>query len=134
MKKKIIFQKFAPMFLVDNIDKVVKWYQDVLGAEIFASLPKNPPYEWVSLRLGDVEIMFSLKKSAQNWYSKNVVVSEKLSNFIGYIYVQDIDGLYQKIEDKVKVIMEPVDQPYGIREFAIKDPFGITLIFAQIIT
>jgi len=29
--------------------------------------------------------------------------------------------------------MEPVDQWYGIREFAVQDPFGIILIFAQIL-
>ena len=29
--------------------------------------------------------------------------------------------------------MEPTDQPYGIREFAIQSPFGFILIFAQIL-
>jgi len=27
--------------------------------------------------------------------------------------------------------MEPTDQPYGVREFAVQDPFGFVLIFAQ---
>ncbi|MGC8831445.1 MAG: hypothetical protein ACP5PQ_02550 [Thermoproteota archaeon] len=29
------------------------------------------------------------------------------------------------------MLMEPVDQPYAVREFAIQDPFGFILLFAQ---
>ncbi|MEO0115316.1 MAG: VOC family protein [candidate division WOR-3 bacterium] len=128
-----MYQKVAPMFLVENVDKAVEWYKDIFGAEPQASLPKEPPFEWVSLMLGDMEIMFSQKKSAQKWYSENVIVAEKPANFIAYIYVEDANNLYDRIKDKVKIIMEPVDQWYGIREFAIQDPFGIILIFAQIV-
>ncbi|MGB9717571.1 MAG: hypothetical protein ACPL4E_03910 [Thermoproteota archaeon] len=39
--------------------------------------------------------------------------------------------LYNKIKDKAKILMEPVDQPYAVREFAIQDPFGFILLFAQ---
>ena len=80
-----------------------------------------------------MEIMFSQKESAQKWYSENVIVSEKPANFIAYIYVEDASSLDDRVKDKVKIIMEPVDQWYGIREFAIQDPFGIILIFAQVV-
>jgi len=65
-----MYQKIAPMFLVENVDKVVEWYKDVFGAKFQASFPKEPPFEWVSLMLGDVEIMFSLKESAKNGIRK----------------------------------------------------------------
>jgi len=83
--------------------------------------------------LGDVEIMFSQKDSAQRWYSKRVMVSEKPANFIAYIYVEDVNNLYDKIGDNVEIVMKPVDQWYGIREFAIQDPFGTILILAQVL-
>ncbi|MEO0096393.1 MAG: VOC family protein [candidate division WOR-3 bacterium] len=121
------------MFLVENVDRAIEWYKDVFGAKVQVSLPKQPPFEWVSLMLGDIEIMFSQKKSAQKWYSENVIVAEKPANFIAYIYVEDANKLYDRIKDKVRIIMEPIDQWYGIREFAIQDPFGIILIFAQIV-
>lgn len=128
-----MYHRVAPMFLVEDVDKAVEWYRDIFGAELQASLPKEPSFEWVSLMLGDMEIMFSQKMSAQKWYSESVIVSEKPANFIAYIYVKDANSLYDRIKDRVKIIMEPVDQSYGIREFAIQDPFEIILVFAQIV-
>jgi len=128
-----MYQKVAPMLLVEDVDEAVAWYEDMLEAKLHASLPKIPPFEWVSLDLGDVEIMFSKKKSAQKWYSDAVIVSETPTNCIAYIYVENASNLYEQIKDKVKIVMEPTDQWYGIREFAIQDPFGFVLIFAQII-
>ena len=126
-----MFQKVAPWFLVENVDEVVAWYTELLGAKLQHTLPDNPPFEWVSLLLGDVEIMFSKKKAAQEWYSDEVTVSETPANFIAYIYVEDVNSLCDRIKDKVQVIMAPKDQFYGIREFAIRDPFGFIIIFAQ---
>lgn len=128
-----MYQKVAPMFLVKNVDEVADWYRNVLGAKLHASLPKNPPFEWVSLLLDDVEIMFSKQRAAQRWYSDSVTISETPANFITYIYVKQVNKLYERIEGRVKIIMDPTDQWYGIREFAIRDPFGFILIFAQII-
>jgi len=126
-----MFKKLAPMFLVDNVDEVIEWYKKVFDAKIDATDPENPPYEWVSLLISDVEIMFAKKESAIRWYSENVAINKNISNFIAYIYVEGIDELYQKIKEKTKIIMEPLSQWYGIKEFAIKDPFGIVIVFAE---
>jgi len=125
--------RVAPFCLVDDVDQVVNWYVAVFGARIQARLPEQPPFEWVSLRLGDVEIMFSRKDSVQEWYSDRVKVSDAPANFIAYIYVTGADELWDRVRDRVLVLMEPTDQPYGIREFAIQDPFGFSLIFAEIL-
>jgi len=37
-----MYQKVVPMFLVENVDNAVEWYKDIFGAELQASLPKNP--------------------------------------------------------------------------------------------
>jgi len=129
----IVFQRLAPMFLVENVDEAVAWYRDILEAKLQHSLPEIPPFEWASLLPGDIEIMLSQKKAAQQWYSDEVPVSETPANLIAYIYVKHADSLYDRIKGKAKIIMEPIDQSYGIREFAIQDPFGFILIFAQIL-
>jgi len=128
-----MYQKVAPMFLVKNVDEVADWYRNILGAKLHASLPKNPPFEWVSLLLDDVEIMFSQQKAAQRWYSANATISETPASFIAYIYVKEVNNLYEQVKGRVKIIVEPKDQWYGIREFAIRDPVGSILVFAQII-
>lgn len=120
------------MLLVDDVDKAVGYYTEVFGAKLQYSLPKTSPYEWVSLLLGDVEIMFWQKEAAQKEYPAVSLTSEKPGNLIIYVYVADIDNLYERTKDKATVIMKPKDQPYGIREFTVLDCFDIILTFAQV--
>jgi uncharacterized glyoxalase superfamily protein PhnB len=127
-----MYQKVAPMLLVDDVDKALVYYQEVFDPELQYSLPKTAPYEWVSLLLGDVEMMFWQREAAQREYPGVALTSKKPGNLILYIYVKDIDALYRRIKDKVAVLMEPKDQFYGIREFAVKDCFGFVSTFAQI--
>lgn len=94
-----MFQKVAPWFLVENVNEVMAWYTSVLGAKLQHKLPRNPPFEWVSLLLDDVEIMFSKKKAAQEWYSDKVTISEIPANFIAYAYVEDVNYLYDQIKE-----------------------------------
>lgn len=127
-----MYQKVAPMFLVDDVDEVVFYYKKTFGAKLFASLPKNPPFEWASVNLNEVEFMFWQKKKAQKEYPKGLFISERPANLILYLYVEDVDKLYERIKENVEVLMEPEDQFYGIRELTISDPFGFVLTFAQI--
>jgi catechol 2,3-dioxygenase-like lactoylglutathione lyase family enzyme len=36
----------------------------------------------------------------------------------------DLDGEFARLQSDVEVVEEPTDQPYGIREAAIRDPAG----------
>ena len=128
-----MYLEIAPMLLVENVDEAIAWYMDVFKAKLQGTSPQNPPFEWASIQLGNIEMMFSEKKAAQRWYTDNVLIAKRPANFIAYIYIGNVNLLYNQIKNKVKVVMEPVDQPYGIREFAIQDPLGFTIIFAQII-
>ena len=128
-----MYQKVAPMLLVEDVDKTEEWYRNVLGAELQYSMPQNPPFMWVSLLLDDVEIMFGQRGEATKWYSDSVTVVEKPSNFIVYFYINNLDQLYDHIRDEVEIVMEPMDQSYGIREFVVRDPFGFILVFAEIL-
>jgi len=56
---------------------VLEWYKEVFDAKINVTDPENPPYEWVSLLIGDVEIMFAKMESAVKWYSENVVINKR---------------------------------------------------------
>lgn len=128
-----MYKKVAPMFLVDDVRKAMAWYKDMLGAKLQHNFPDEQPFEWISLLLGEVEIMLADKQSAQRWYSDKVRVSTSPANIIAYIYLEGIDSLYERVEGKVELVFRPADKFYGVREFAIRDPFGFVLIFAEIL-
>ncbi|MCB9925531.1 MAG: VOC family protein [Planctomycetaceae bacterium] len=49
-----------------------------------------------------------------------------------YVYVQDANALHAELVDKgANVQCEPVDRPWGLREFGVLDPEGNQLTFGQ---
>lgn len=47
-------------------------------------------------------------------------------------WVKDVDGYYRELLDRgADVRQEPVNQPYGIREFAFTDINGVAIVFGQ---
>jgi catechol 2,3-dioxygenase-like lactoylglutathione lyase family enzyme len=46
------------------VRRAIRFYKDVLGAKLSASLPRSPLYEWASVELEGVELMFWEKEAA----------------------------------------------------------------------
>lgn len=125
-----MFRKVAPMLLVDDVDRGIRFYHDVLGGKVTAVHPEGPPHEWAALELDGVELMLWERRAAEREYP-GIAVADNPACFIAYIYVDDVDALYERVKGKAEVLMGPVDQFYGIREFTIRDPSGFILTFAQ---
>lgn len=124
-----IFQCLKPMLIVPKVEEAVCWYTSTLDGHLCHSMPERHPYEWTSLYLDDVEVMFAASEPARQWFTDSVVVSETPSNLIMYTYVGNTPGLNDKVRPKVQVVMGTVDQPHGILEFVGREPFGYGLAF-----
>jgi predicted enzyme related to lactoylglutathione lyase len=47
-------------------------------------------------------------------------------------WVKDVDAYFKEVVDRgAQVSAEPADQPYGIREFAVRDINSIGIVFGQ---
>lgn len=47
-------------------------------------------------------------------------------------WVRDVDAYYSEIRGRGAVVAsEPVDRPYGIREFGVQDLNGVGIVFGQ---
>lgn len=119
------------MFIVEDVDEVVTYYQEVFEIKVQYILPETPPTEWVSLLIGDVELMFWQHAAAQREYPNIELTSKTAHNLILYIYMKDINTLYDRIKDQVTVLMPLKDQPYGAKEFTIQDRYHHIFTFAQ---
>lgn len=127
-----MYVKVVPMLLVDDVDEAAAFYQEVFGAVLSHTLPETNPFEWVSLLFDDVEVMIWHIEAAQK--ECPAVSLAPAPNSITYVYVEDVDTLYERVREKVTVLMHPKDQPYGIREFTVQDRFGFIFTFAQIVS
>ena len=47
-------------------------------------------------------------------------------------WIRDVDGYHAEVAERgATVTAEPADQPYGLREFRLNVPPGISIVFAQ---
>jgi ankyrin repeat protein len=129
----------VPMIAVPDIDAAVAWYRAV-GFELTGSNGEPGHLDWAEVKLGEARVMFA--SSGDAWRPATAGVSL-------WLYTNRVDDLYAELrrrrlersrailagrEDATPEIRFRADLNttfYGMREFAIEDPHGIDLTFAQ---
>jgi uncharacterized glyoxalase superfamily protein PhnB len=71
------------------------------------------------LRCGDVFLMLSSTSEGDPVYHQGAGKTSV------YVVVDETDALFERARDAgAEVVMEPTDQEYGSRDFAVRDPEG----------
>ena len=125
------FKKLTPNLVVANVERSLTFYVDVLGFERGFTVPEESPFVFGSVTSGPVEIFFNDAATAIKEYP---AFAGKPIGATGTMFVEvdeDVNALHDRIKPRVKVTMPPVTQFYGMREFAIEDPDGYVITFAQ---
>jgi uncharacterized glyoxalase superfamily protein PhnB len=110
---------------VNDVIRTVEFYNEIVGAEIAQVHPDDgsEPVTLAILRIGDFSLMIHPQESDEDeLQDRRVGIGIHLQ-----LRVDDIDAFYQHCLDQgamLSVSGEPVDQPWGWREFALKDPDG----------
>jgi len=124
------FKKLTPNLLVANVERSLAFYVDTLGFARGMTVPDASPFVFASVTSGDVEVFFNDAATAVKEYP---AFAGKPLGATGtmYIDVEGVDALHDRLEPIVTVAMPLVTQFYGVREFAILDPDGYVITFAQ---
>ncbi|WP_055492499.1 VOC family protein [Streptomyces sp. TP-A0356] len=131
--------KLSQCFIaVDDHDKALAFYRDVLGLEVRNDVGFEG-MRWVTVGSPlqpDVEIV--LEPPAANPDTSPAdrqAVAELLAKGIlrGVIFsTEDCDALFDRVRASgAEVLQEPMDQPYGVRDCAFRDPAGNLLRFTE---
>ena len=120
------FHGVQPVLPVGDVGASANYFQEVLGFEI-DFLEGDPPIHG-RVTKGDGTyghpIYIHLSKAAP----EEVRPSGELRIHVG----QDLDGLFEAYRDlKVEVLFTPVSQPWGLREFAVREINGHVLRFCS---
>jgi catechol 2,3-dioxygenase-like lactoylglutathione lyase family enzyme len=124
--------------LVHDQDAALAFYTDALGLELrndvlfdgmrwlTVSSPSQPGLEIGLLTPGGPYASEADKKTALEITAKGLQP--------GLIFATpDCDATFEQLRAKgVEVVQEPIDQPYGVRDCAFRDPSGNHLRFSQI--
>jgi lactoylglutathione lyase len=124
------FKKLTPNLIVANVERSLAFYVDTLGFERGLTVPDESPLVFASVTSGPIEIFFNDQTTAVKEYpgfgGKPIGATGTL-----FIEVEGVDALHDRLKPSVKIVMPIVTQFYGMREFAIVDPDGYVITFAE---
>lgn len=113
----------TPSFTVNDLEKSLAWYRDVLGFVVRDRWERDGKLAGVELVAGSVVFMIG-----QDDWKKGRDRAKGQGLNIYCETGQDLDRLAKQIKSLGGVLaQEPRDQPWGTRDFAVIDPDGFKI-------
>ena len=125
------FQKVTPNLVVSDVSGSLKFYEQVLGLARQMTVPEQEPFVFAGVGSGSVEIFLNQKETVVAEYA--AFAGKPLGGtFTMYIEVDNVEELHRRVQQhKVKIVMSMEKKFYGMQEFAVADPDGYLITFAQ---
>lgn len=123
--------KLEPLIYVSDLFKSANFYNTILGFKLGKYYPSKDNPTYVSVFLRDYKLMLCLVRESNNKFHPQGL---GVSGVQFFIKVDNVDEVYQKIKDKVKIIDDIESKNWGDREFTIQDPDGYLISFYTPIT
>ncbi|MBW5253771.1 VOC family protein [Streptomyces sp. P01-B04] len=115
----------------DDPDASVAFYRDVLGFEVRGDVGQGA-MRWITVGPpGRPETSIVLEPP----YADPSVTDEERATVVQMmgkgtfarvlLATDDLDGTFEKVQSgTAEIVQEPTEQPYGVRDFAVRDPAG----------
>lgn len=124
------FKKLTPNLLVANVERSLAFYVDTLGFSRSMTVPEQSPFVFAAVTSGSIEIFVNDAATAVKEYPAFVGKPIGATGTM-FIEVEGVDAIHDRLKSHVKIVMPIVTQFYGMREFAIEDPDGYVITFAE---
>ena len=120
---------FAQCFLIiDDPDSAVAFYRDALGLEVRNDVSRGE-FRWITVGAPtqpEVAVVLTnyLNGSPADRDAMAELVAKGALNGV-HFHADDLDAAFARVRDAdAEVVSEPTEQPWGSRDFAIRDPAG----------
>ena len=126
----IRFTSVTPNLVVKDVARSTAFYRDLLGFTITMNVPDAEPFVFVGLERDGVPVFLNDKtaasKTIRRWRQYRLAAPATM-----FFVMTGIDELHAAVAPKANVVMTLRNQFYGMREFAITDPDGHLITFAE---
>jgi len=123
-------KRITPVLLVQEIEPVLPFWVDRLGFTKTIEVPDGNKLAFVSLNKGATEVMYQTYSSVEKDAPPSMAAAARKGPTYLYIEVDNLDAVLGALKDMPKVMPERTAF-YGMREFAVQDPAGHFITFAQ---
>jgi catechol 2,3-dioxygenase-like lactoylglutathione lyase family enzyme len=121
---------------VNDPDESIPFYRDALGLEVVNDVASGG-HRWVTLGSADqpgVEIVLSDPHAGRSQQDGDALQELVNKGSLGPIVfrTEDLDAAFERVRASgAEVLQEPIDQPWGPRDCAFRDPSGNTVRILQ---
>jgi predicted enzyme related to lactoylglutathione lyase len=110
------FYQAAPLLTVPDVIAAASYYQRVLGFQADADAVT-----------ADYGVVWRDNAAVHCAVGANTATGVRV-----FFWVRDVNQLYEEVEARGAQLLEPIGtRPYHVRDFSIRDPNGIELVFGQ---
>lgn len=124
------FQSVTPNLLVRDIETSTAFYRDVLGFHVKQTVPDAAPFVFVWLERDGVPVFLNDPKAVAHDLP-DAATRPSGGTATMFFVISGVDAYHAVVAPKAKVVMALKTQFYGMREFAITDPDGHLITFAE---
>lgn len=123
-------QKITPNLMVEDVERTVDFYKNVLGFYIVSAYPDTGKMDFAIVSLDSVDIMFQRKDNMieELGQFQNTQIG---GSFTIHIDVRDIIMIYEKAVLNARIVQELHQTAYGTKEFSIRDNNGYIITFSE---
>ncbi len=114
--------------LVTDPDPALAFYRDAIGLEVRNDVAQGD-FRWITVGSPSqpgVSIVLTnyLNGSPADVEAVTALVAKGALNGV-HFHTDDLDATFEKVRDAgSEIVSEPADQPWGTRDFAVRDPSG----------
>jgi catechol 2,3-dioxygenase-like lactoylglutathione lyase family enzyme len=126
----VTFTSITPNLLVRDVAKSTAFYRDVLGFEMAETVPDQEPFVFVWMKRNGVSVFLNDINAAAHDYPAAASLPPGGTAALFFV-ISGVDAYHDAVAPKASVVMPLKTQFYGMREFAITDPDGHIITFAE---
>ena len=123
--------------LVDDPDAALAFYRDTLGLTVKNEVARGE-FRWITLATDsqpEIQIVLSQPHAGRSQEDGDAIAALLAKGELRPLHFRsdDLDATFEKVAGApgAEVVQEPVDQPWGVRDGAVRDPAGNFLRIEQ---
>jgi uncharacterized glyoxalase superfamily protein PhnB len=123
--------------LVDDPDAALEFYRDTLGLTVINEVARDQ-FRWITLATEsqpEIQIVLSQPHAGRSQEDGDAIAALLAKGELRPLHFRsdDLDATFEKVGNApgAEVLQEPVDQPWGVRDGAVRDPAGNFLRIEQ---
>lgn len=123
-------KRITPVLLVQEIEPLIPFWVDGLGFTRAVEVPDGGKIGFVIFQKGSVEVMYQTYSSVEKDAPPSMGAEARKGPTYLYVEVDNLDAVLTAMK-QARLVMPVRTAFYGMKEFAVQDPGGHFVTFAQ---